>query len=291
MKIKKIYINNFRNLDNIEIKFHQETNYIIGESNLGKSNLLDLLCIIGNSWGFSDSDFKNKDNAIEILTTISIDDDEIGLMGGSCSPNNANLIIIRITQFPEDVRPTAINNETQETIPYLYLKKLNFTKYDTLRNPSSELKLDNPESTGNILGFFIEKHIENNAISLEYTQFEGLLSYLNKYLKKIKAFKDFNLNASMTGDTKDILSKMISLIDDNDLPISDTGNGIQFSAMATLNIFRRMLKLFKDKSDIFNELIISKNNGKKVLQMILAIDEPEVHLHPYLQSSSLHHIQ
>ena len=37
MKIKRVKINNYRNLDGIELCFDKESNYIVGENNLGKS--------------------------------------------------------------------------------------------------------------------------------------------------------------------------------------------------------------------------------------------------------------
>ena len=46
MKIKKIFIENYRNLNAIEISFEESCNFIVGENNLGKSNILKLLNII-----------------------------------------------------------------------------------------------------------------------------------------------------------------------------------------------------------------------------------------------------
>jgi len=57
MKILKLKINNFRNLNDIEINFHPDITFLVGENNLGKSNLLDLLDIIFNKRHFSEDDF------------------------------------------------------------------------------------------------------------------------------------------------------------------------------------------------------------------------------------------
>ena len=263
MKIIRVEITNFRNLIDIEINFHKETNFIIGENNIGKSNFFDLLTTIGNSWGFLDSDFKDPSKPIMVVIMLSLYDYEIGLMGGSCSPLDANIITICISQSIEDNRPTAKNNDTDEQIPYSYLRRLNFSKFDTLRNPSDELKLDNPQSSSSILRFFIEKHIENNEVIFEESQFVGLLNFVNENLRKLKAFKDFSINAAITGDSTDVLGKIITLIDENDLPMTNTGNGIQFSAMASLNIFRRILQLYNAKSGVFDELVIITEDNQK----------------------------
>lgn len=41
-------VENYRNIDGIEIIFNPECNYIIGENNLGKSNFLSLLTTVCN---------------------------------------------------------------------------------------------------------------------------------------------------------------------------------------------------------------------------------------------------
>ena len=45
------------------------------------------------------------------------------------------------------------------------------------------------------------------------------------------------------------------------------------------------MELYKSKSVLFEDLLYTDSDGKKLLPLILSIDEPEVHLHPYLQRS------
>jgi len=44
-----------------------------------------------------------------------------------------------------------------------------------------------------------------------------------------------------------------------------------------------MMDLYRSKTIPFDDLIYTDSDGKKMLPLILSIDEPEVHLHPYLQ--------
>ena len=46
MWIKELKLRNFRNITEIECNFNQKVNYLVGENNLGKSNLLDALGLI-----------------------------------------------------------------------------------------------------------------------------------------------------------------------------------------------------------------------------------------------------
>lgn len=43
MRISKLRIENYRNLDGVAISFDEDVTYIVGENNLGKTNVLDLL--------------------------------------------------------------------------------------------------------------------------------------------------------------------------------------------------------------------------------------------------------
>ena len=287
MRIENVFINNFRNLNNINIDFHPDINYIVGENNIGKSNLLELLNLIGNSRGFSDSDFHDRNLPIEVIISLRLDEYELGVFGDDFSPEDVNLIRVKIYQEINDARPTLINLDTSEPIYYKALRRINVLKYDTLKNPNSELRFDKNKGASAFLSFLIGKSISKEDTFLESDKVNSLLNVVNSSLGKIKAFKDFNINVSFAQDTTDMLSRLIYLIDENSLPIGDTGNGVQFTVMATLNIFTRILELYKSKSGLFDEFVIEKGEGKKVLSMILAIDEPEVHLHPYMQRSLL----
>lgn len=46
MRINRVKIHNYRNIDGIEVLLNPECNYIIGENNLGKSNFLTMLSTI-----------------------------------------------------------------------------------------------------------------------------------------------------------------------------------------------------------------------------------------------------
>ena len=57
MFMEWIKIENYRNLVDIELHFHNDINYFVGENAVGKSNFLDLLEQMMNVRGFQESDF------------------------------------------------------------------------------------------------------------------------------------------------------------------------------------------------------------------------------------------
>ncbi len=53
MYIKWMHIENYRNLADVTLSFHNDINYFVGENAVGKSNFLDLLEIIMECHGFN----------------------------------------------------------------------------------------------------------------------------------------------------------------------------------------------------------------------------------------------
>lgn len=293
MRFKSIEIENYRNLDGIKVHFNLESNYIVGENNIGKSNFLALLNTISNTLSnarsFSEKDFTDLTRQIVINLSLKLNETEYGVFGDSFSPTDSSLINIRIVQDIREAHPQVTNADTTETIRSMNLKKINFLKYDTNVNPINELRFDKSKGVGAFLGHMIRKYITPEDTFLNQDSMDKLVSHLNLYLKKIKSFDEFGISANVTPDSADVLSKLVYLMDGNQLPISNTGNGIQFIALAALNIFSRILDLYKSKSIPFEESLFTTREEKKILPLVLAIDEPEVHLHPYMQRAMLNY--
>ena len=72
MYIEKIEINNFRNLDGIKMNFDSKMNFIVGENNLGKSNLLDCLNTVFNYSRFKEDDFFNPEEKNQHIFNFDI---------------------------------------------------------------------------------------------------------------------------------------------------------------------------------------------------------------------------
>lgn len=289
MRFERIEIENYRNLDGVKVHFNLESNYIVGENNIGKSNFLALLNTICNARSFSENDFADLTRPIVINLSLRLDESEYGVFGDSFSPTDSSMINIRIVQDIKEAHPQVINADTTETIHPINLKKINFLKYDTNVNPNNELRFDKSKGAGAFLGHMIQKYISPEDTFLNQDSIDRLVAHLNLYLKKIKSFDEFGISANVTPDSADVLSKLVYLMDGNQIPINNTGNGVQFMAMAALNIFSRILDLYKSKSIPFEESLFTTREEKKILPLILAIDEPEVHLHPYMQRAILNY--
>ena len=287
LKIKKVSVSNYRNIDGVVIDLDSRSNYIIGENNIGKSNFLDLLHKVCNGRGFEEQDYAVSEKPIEIQLKIQLLPCEQGFFGDNFSSEGASIINIKYVQGISDAHPDIICTDTNESIQVKQIKKLHFLKYDTNSIPSKELKLDTQKGAGALVGNIIDRFIENNADKSEFldkSNVDDLITYVNSHLSKIKAFCDYDIKAVVSPKPTEMLSRLFYL-SDNKRRIDSTGSGVQFMAMASINILCQIMDVYKSKATPFNEQLYVTEDGKKILPLILSIDEPEVHLHPFLQRS------
>ena len=288
MRIIRVKISNYRNIDGIIVDLNSSCNYIIGENNLGKSNFLDLLNIICTGKPFDDDDFCDSQKPIEVTLTIILDRHEWGFFGDNFNNDNPETINICYRQKVTDAYPSAICLDTDDNIPMKQIRKLNYFKYESTASPSKELKLDTKKGMGMLMNGLVERFVnQNGTISFVNTdQMEELAQYINQSFSRIQGFKKYKIGASIATETADMVTSLFYL-SDGERRLDTTGSGVQYIAMASISILCYIMELYKSKSVPFEERLYANDKGDRILPIILSIDEPEVHLHPYLQRSLL----
>ena len=287
MRITCVRVSNYRNIDGITVNFNPECNYIIGENNLGKSNFLTLLGTVCNGRGFDDKDFFDPDKPIEVELELKLLQNEQGYFGDDFSPDDASLLKIRYRQTIREAYPTIVSADSNESIQPKLLRKINFLKYETTSVPSKELRLDTQKGAGLIFNSIIGRFIANGEeppAFLNSEQVGNLTEFINEHLVKIRSFKEYSIKATVSSNLTEMLASLFYL-SDGERKIEATGSGVQYMAMASMNILCQIMELYKSKSNPFEEQLYTDDSGKKLLPLVLSIDEPEVHLHPYLQRS------
>ena len=286
MRITSVKISNYRNIDGIFVKLNSSCNYIIGENNLGKSNFLDLLNTICTGKSFDDEDFCNPEMPIEVIITVMLDKHEWGFFGDNFNRDDPETINICYKQKVTDAFPTAICIDTDDSIPMKQIRKLNYFKYESTASPSKELKLDAKKGVGMLMNAIVESFVNQNGTTsfVNTDRIEELAQYINQKFSRIQGFREYNIGASIATDTTDVVTSLFYL-SDGERRIDTTGSGVQYIAMASISILCYIMELYKSKSVPFEERLYTNDNGERILPLILAIDEPEVHLHPYLQRS------
>lgn len=287
MKLTRIEVSNYRNIDGLVVDFHPMSNYIIGENNLGKSNFLALMEIVCNGRSFEESDFCSAEEPIEILLSLKLLQCEYGFFGDNFCPEDASVLKIRYSQGISDTYPTIVCCDTGESIPARQLRKIHFLKYDTNSIPGKVLRLDSKRGAGMIVNSMIERYISSTGGEqsfLNTSKVDGLTTFINEHLGKIRSFSDYSIKATISEEPAEMLSRLFYL-SDGERKIDATGSGVQFMAMASIDILCQIMSIYNSKAVLFDEQLYVNENGEKFLPVVLSIDEPEVHLHPFLQRS------
>ena len=275
MKLRGIKLLNYRNLNDIKITFSDDLNYIVGENNIGKTNLLYAINRIFAGKSFEANDFQDSTKAIEIVIRLKLNDIEKGIFDDLTDPENTDYINIRITQESPDEYLRYSHYETGESVLPADIRRLLLINYDSLRNPKNELDFSKTKGAGTFLNYIVKKFVENQEEGTTYLN-KGVIKRLEKYvdsiLKNIEAFNRFNIQPLAEQNNQEMLTRIMVLKDANNVSVSEIGYGVQYNMLIVLSILEKIISYAKKLKD----------NDKR-LQTLLIFDEPEIHLHPYLQ--------
>jgi len=292
MKITKLEIHNYRNLDGLNVSLEENCNFIVGENNLGKSNLLSLVNILFTSRAFKFDDFKDINLPIEVNFQLKLAPIEIGHFQDLFDLDDYSLINITARQDNIDDNIVFFHTETTTYIQPSVVRCINYIHYDSLRNPVAEINFDKGRGVGRFLRNIISQYLKNKGISdadfLDDKKVTELLGSINDKIVKIKSFQDFGIKASTEEDAENLLSKIVVLKDGKGDSFLKTGYGVQFLILVTLSVLEKLQAIRTQRGDrgIFED----ENAGTKSISLIIGLDEPEIHLHPYMQRSLIKYL-
>jgi putative ATP-dependent endonuclease of OLD family len=295
MKLLNLGIKNYRNLDGLSLSFHPQTNFIIGENNVGKSNFLDLLNILFNKSSFEEDDFCDCSRHIEVFLTLGVSEIEIGIFNDLFDPTSNALINIVAVQESVDETIKFKHKESETPIQSSIVKCVNYINYDSLRNPISELNFTKNRGVGKILNHIIIKTLEKSETKdkdisfLKNEKIDEFLVPINQTIQRIKSFKDFSIQAIKESNPEDLLSKLILLVDDKEQSLSKLGYGVQFFSLITLSILEKVLNLVQRR--INKSLVQDISTGEECIPILIGLDEPEIHLNPYIQRALVRYLE
>ncbi|WPV67115.1 ATP-dependent nuclease [Chitinophaga sp. LS1] len=287
MQIKKLVIKNYRNLDGQKVSFADNCNFIVGENNLGKSNLLSIFQIIFTNRAFKYEDFTDVSKPIEIGLQLKLEEIEIGHFEDLFDTDDYHLINIVCRQLTTDDNIEFYHLETNTFIVPMVVRCINYIHYDSLRNPLSEINFNKGRGVGRFMSNMILNYLEEKKLKdIDFVNEEKInevLESINAKISKIKTFNDFKINASSENDLENLLSRIIVLKDEKGNSLDKTGYGVQFLLLITLSILERIQSIKNQgrEKGIFEH----DTDHTKYISLVIGLDEPEIHLHPYMQRS------
>ena len=265
-----------------------------------------MLEIIFNGRSFGEQDFFYQENPIEISLTLELANIEIGIFEDHFDPQNENLINVIIKQETPDDLLRYFHKESGEEIPYGNFRCINFIKYDSLRTPKEELTFYRGRGVGKFLKYLVEKFFEGKGEEVEGEKEEVLniknyinkesvdqiLDYINRKLNKLKGFKEFGIVVSIEEEIKNLIYELLTIKDSKGLDIQKIGYGVQFHLLITLTLLEKIMGLIENKHRQKCKFSQNENSGKKkYISVVLGLDEPEIHLHPYMQRTLIKYIK
>ncbi len=353
MQIIYIEVSNYRNLDGVKIKLNPQRNFLIGENDLGKSNLLNLLDTVFNYQRFSTDDFSKRSTPIRVDFSLYLSEAEKGVFEDHITPDNNSLINIYAiqddTDQDEDISFYWEEGEdvSPSKIPSSFIKRINFIFYDSLKLPQEELTFYKGRGGGKFLTYLINEFVDTD-IQIDINQaMNKVTGGIQNVFNRIKPLKrqGLGLNTDKENST-DFASRVLKLSGIDGFDIQKSGYGTQFSTLLILSILERLARIkqskrfrkFEEKREFFSkeeylvfqaihlkdentksilapitrvehnkyfidykdlpkeefdklsETLINHVSFRKHISMVLGLDEPEIHLHPYSQRSLIKYI-
>lgn len=294
MRIVELKIENYRNLDGVSIKFDEDVNYIVGENNLGKSNVLDLLNTIFNQAMLSEEDFADVGKRSGAVVTLKMDEDELGTTGLDVDPMTGDTITVRAFADDPDSRIEFELEGSGEKIPPSLMRSVHMFRYSTASFNRGDLAFDGTRGVGKVLtkgiALYLEKEGKGVSDFLDEEELEGLATELNAIVDDVPILSSYGVKTGVDASDGGSLGSLVTLLDKRGVHFKKAGVGLQYLAIASLSIVESIMRLSPTR---LSESLCLGANGKLVLHAVLAYDEPEAHLHPYMQrrlSKSLHRI-
>lgn len=136
-------ITNYRNLTGKRIKFNETLNFLIGENNIGKTNMLELINIFLSVGKFIESDFTDVMRPIRIRLRIKYSDEEVGYFEDNFDVDDSRSITLLAVQDSVDERINYYHDTPIQTkISIATIRRMNVLYYYAQRMPLKRLILE-----------------------------------------------------------------------------------------------------------------------------------------------------
>ena len=291
-----VEINNYRNLTGKIITFNDTLNFLIGENNIGKTNILELINICFAIGKFAETDFMDITLPIKIKFKVKYSNEEIGYFEDNFDVDDSNSITLVAMQDSVDERINYYHDTPNQTkISMATIRTMNILYYYAQRMPSKEVDFRKTSGSGKVLNYLIQHSLEQSEIQekdiLKKTKLKNIVKNVNRQIKKINTITGDSVSAYVDTEVDKLVCRLLGLGDESGRELSSLGEGVQYAFNILLQIIEIIYNVKATrKPEDFEERLINRD-GKKLFPLFLVLDEPEVHQHPYRQRSLIRKIK
>lgn len=256
MHISSMTIDNYRTFRHVVFQFDRQVNYMVGDNNIGKSNFLCLLKWISHGYGFREGDFLDADHPIEIRLVLAEE------AGGE----TAELYLVQAVQ---EVVPRLFDQASGRQLPLEYLRCLFYIDFSLCEMPRRMMA---HASMGELL----------SLLQHYFTESPAVISEVETMFRE----KGIGISLPKEHPSQAALSLLETLF-------GERGDGSSYQrtaclmARTALVLLMQMMKKKASRAISFEHMVTTDAKGRRFLSLLVSVDEPELHLHPYLQRAML----
>ena len=269
MYIKWMHIENYRNLADVTLSFHNDINYFVGENAVGKSNFLDLLEIIMECHGFIESDFTDVNKPIRIDFEISLGELNYKSM---YTADEGPTYRLRLEQVVQEVYPR-LYRVTDAGIEPMPLSMIRHALYVCHRDTSEQELFSIPSSIYVELGHLLQAYV--SRLEMPTDDFQREIVSLRKDLDPYCMLNIQHLVEVLS--TSSAMERKYS------------ADNVRLIMAVALKILAQIYMKVSSATTNLESLLVYDAKGYKFLPIFISVDEPELHLSPYLQRAVLNY--
>ena len=269
MYIKWMHIENYRNLADVTLSFHNDINYFVGENAVGKSNFLDLLEIVMECHGFNERDFTDVHKPIRIDFELSLGELNYKSM---FTPNEGPTYRLRLEQVVQEVYPR-LYSMTDKGIEPMALSMIRHALYMCHRDTSEQELFTIPSSVYVELGKLLEDYVSRLEVVTDDLQ-----------RKIVSLRKDLDPYCMLN------IQHLIEVLSTSSaMEHKYSADNVRLIMAVALKILAQIYMKINSATTNLESLLVYDEKGRKYLPIFISVDEPELHLSPYLQRAVLNY--
>ena len=269
MYIKWMHIENYRNLADVTLSFHNDINYFVGENAVGKSNFLDLLEIVMECHGFNERDFTDVHKPIRIDFELSLGELNYKSM---FTPNEGPTYRLRLEQVVQEVYPR-LYSVTDTGVEPMALSMIRHALYMCHRDTSEQELFTIPSSVYVELGKLLEDYVSRLEVVTDDLQ-----------RKIVSLRKDLDPYCMLN------IQHLIEVLSTSSaMEHKYSADNVRLIMAVALKILAQIYMKINSATTNLESLLVYDEKGRKYLPIFISVDEPELHLSPYLQRAVLNY--